>query len=117
MLVLRTHLTPLQLVMRLSQLAGGHAPLYVGDVLLQVEQGSSVIVHLVRGVPRHGEHLIVVLAGPGVGHGDLEGHLGGSAVRVEEGGGELDLVLQQQPVQADTDLPNQPVVEEPEVDS
>ena len=108
------HLAPPPVwVVRLLQLAGRHAPLYVGDVLLQVEQGPSVIVHLVRGVPRHGEHLVVVLAGPGVGHGDLEGHLGGPAVGVQQGGGHLDLVLHQQTVETNTDLANQSVVEEP----
>ena len=75
-----------------------------------------------RKSPRHrdgphvpGEHLVVVLAGPGVGDGHLEAHLGGPAVGVQQGGGHLDLVLHQQPVQSDTDLTNKSVVEKPEM--
>ena len=55
----------------------------------------------------------MVLAGPGVGDGHLEAHLGGPAVGVQQGGRHLDLVLHQQPVQSDTDLANQAVVQEP----
>ena len=56
----------------------------------------------------------VLLPGPAVGQGELEGEAGGPAVRVEQPGGQLQPVLLQQRVQRHTGLAHQPVVQKPE---
>ena len=45
----------------------------------------------------------------------LQGHLGWPAMGVQEAGGHLDLLLHQQTVQSNTDLPNLAVIEKPEL--
>ena len=46
-----SYLVSPQFILSLLQLTGRHAPLNVGDVLLQVQQSFPVLINLVRGVP------------------------------------------------------------------
>ena len=56
-----------------AELAGGHAPLQVGDVLLEVAEGGTVPLPLL--LPLQAVAVVVVLAGAAVPHHHVQQRL------------------------------------------